>query len=35
MNKTHNKSIWRCVDWGTDKAEERFKKVRIESTLIF
>jgi len=26
MNKTHNKSIWRCVDWGTDKAEERFKK---------
>src|SRR5210317_1120823 len=26
MQRTNNKTVWRCVDWGSDKAEERFKK---------
>lgn len=26
MIKTNNKTTWRCVDWGSDKGEERFKK---------
>lgn len=25
MQRTNNKTVWRCVDWGSDKAEERFK----------
>jgi len=23
--KTNNKTVWRCVDWGSDKAQERFE----------
>ena len=26
MQRTNNKTVWRCVDWGTDKADERFEK---------
>ena len=26
MRVTNNKTVWRCVDWGSDKAEERFKR---------
>jgi hypothetical protein len=26
MRVTDNKTVWRCVDWGSDKAEERFNK---------
>ena len=26
MQKHNNKTVWRCVDWGSDKGQERFEK---------
>ena len=26
MKKHNNKTVWRCVDWGSDKANERFER---------